>query len=112
MEWKPKTSIHSTLKPRLNVNDYKKDFKMDFINGDLVPNETVSGLDAFIQKFIKVLLTNKTPIINYGLLELLPKSNDQANFDKECENLSSAIVTHTKKKNINSFKHYNFYTKV
>lgn len=94
MEWKPKSSIHSTLEPRLNVNDYKKDFKMDFINCDFVPNETVSGLDAFIQKFIKVLLSNKTPVIKYGLLELLPKSNNQAEFDSQCENLSSAIIAH------------------
>lgn len=94
LEWKPKTFICSTLEPRINVNDYKKDFKMDFINGRLAPSETVSGIDAFIQKFIRVLLANKTPIINYGLLELLPKSNVQAEFDKECEKLSSAIVTH------------------
>ncbi|NLW05631.1 MAG: hypothetical protein GX029_10470 [Pseudomonadaceae bacterium] len=94
MKWQPSSPIRSTMQPRLDVSSYKKDHKFDFITGEFVSGEWVEGLDAFIQKFIKVLLTKETPVIKYGLAELLPKSQEQPEFEKECEKLSHAIVSH------------------
>jgi hypothetical protein len=94
MLWKALNPICSTLNPRLNVNDYKKDIKFDFIKGDIDINEWVYGFNGFVQRFVSTLLTNETPIIKYGLFELLPKSSNQVEFDKECETLANAIVSH------------------
>lgn len=94
MKWVPENPILSTITDRLDVKDYKKDYKFDFIKGDFILNEYVEGLDAFIQKFIKIILTNETPIIKYGLLELIPKSTNQNEFDDECIKLANAIVNH------------------
>ncbi|EHQ88290.1 hypothetical protein [Desulfosporosinus youngiae] len=94
MKWQPSIPVKSTLSPRVDAAIYKKDFKFDFVKGGFIPGSWVEGLDAFIQRFVKVLLTNETPIIKYGLYELLPKSQSQADFEQECITLSSAIVTH------------------
>ncbi|TCO69538.1 hypothetical protein [Marinisporobacter balticus] len=94
MKWNPTNPICSNIQPRLAVSDYKKDIKFDFLEGDLVLNETVEGFECFNQKFIKVLLTDETPIIKYGLFELLPTSKNQTEFEKECGKLAYAIVSH------------------
>lgn len=97
LKWNPKTEVRSSLSPRLNVNDYKTDYAIDFEgkNGEIsIGSNKVSGKDNFIQKFKKVLLSTNTPIITYGLYHLLPKSSDQTQFDEECSVLASALVKH------------------
>lgn len=94
MKWVPKNPIVSTIIDRKDIKSYKRDYKFDFIKGDLMLNQYVEGLDGFIQEFIKILITNETPIIKYGLLELIPRSTTQNEFDDECTKLASAIVNH------------------
>lgn len=94
MKWEPFTPIYSKIQPKLNVFDYKKDYKFNFINPNKSFGEYVEGFQAFKQKFIKVLLTSETPIIKYGLFELLPISNDPLEFNNQCSELAKAIVNH------------------
>lgn len=94
MKWEPLTPVYSKIQPKLNVFDYKKDYKFDFINPNKSFGEYVEGFESFEQKFITVLLCNKTPIIKYGLFELLPISNDQLEFNNQCSELSKAIINH------------------
>ncbi len=94
MNWNPLKPLSSNLQPRLKVSDYKKDVKIDFIKGDLVLDKYVEGFEAFCQKFTTVLLANETPIIKYGLFELLPISTTQNEFENQCEKLAQAIISH------------------
>jgi hypothetical protein len=100
MKWVPEYPVQSSLQPRLSVNDYKSDLALDFgpdgadlvmENGDL---KMVSGKENFIQTVKKVLLSNKTPLFNFGLQEFLPKSTDQNLFNQECLNLANELVSH------------------
>lgn len=94
MKWISNQPIFSTMQPRIDVNDYKKDFKFDYIKGDILLNEYVEGLDRFIQLFKSLILSNVTLTTPTGLLELIPKSKDQLEFNSQCEKLSDAIVKH------------------
>lgn len=94
MKWISNQPIFSTMQPRIDVNDYKKDYKFDYIKGDIVLNEYVEGIDRFIQLFKSLILSNVTITTPTGLLELIPKSKDQLEFNSQCEKLSDAIITH------------------
>lgn len=93
MKWTNKAKVTEILFERLPAQDYKSDYKFDFNNFRL-ENGMVSGLKAFEQKFKKVLLTDETPMVKYGLLQLLPTSLDQDEFDRQCCTLSEAILNH------------------
>ena len=94
MKWISNQPVFSTMQPRKDANNYKKDFKFDYIKGDIVLNEYVEGLDRFIQLFKSLILSNVTITTPTGLLELIPKSKDQIEFNNQCEKLSDAIVKH------------------
>ncbi|TMN21882.1 hypothetical protein [Lentibacillus cibarius] len=100
MKWIPRSPTESTIYPRVNVDTYKTDLAMSFDedgadiiieNGDM---KTVSGLDNFIQRLKSVLLANKTELFDYGLFEMFPKSTDQDKFNRECQLLAEALVSH------------------
>lgn len=93
MKWENQSRNIETLVERLPASSYKADFKFDFESKNLGP-EMVKGLDAFIQKFKRVLLSKKTPTITYGLADFLPDSLDQEEFNKQCEKLSFEILNH------------------
>lgn len=93
MKWNNEAKISETLIERLPASSYKKDIKFDFENKNLGP-EMVQGLEAFIQKFKKVLLTKNNKHFTYGLAEFLPHSSDQEEFNKQCEKLSYEILNH------------------
>lgn len=93
MKWNNEAKIFDTLVERLPASSYKADYKFDFESKNVGPG-MVQGLDAFIQKFKKVLLTHKTPRITYGLADLLPNSLNQEEFNEQCKKLTYEILHH------------------
>ncbi|WLR52435.1 DUF2634 domain-containing protein [Bacillus tianshenii] len=98
MKWNPATPVKSNLNPRLDVHSYKSDLAFDFDNGDLIiangDLKTVSGLENFIQKVKKVLLTQKTATIDYGLNDFLPDTTNENRFKNDCQLLANELVSH------------------
>lgn len=98
MKWVPVYPLRNTKQPKVNVHFYKKDIAFNFELGDveyqLGNPKMVEGLDNFKQRFIKVLLSDKNEVISYGLHEYLPLSNNQSEFEQECEQLAKALIEH------------------
>lgn len=86
----------STIQERLSANDYLRDMKFDFEEGDLVLENgdfgTVEGIDAFIQKVVKFTLTEKDQF-SYGLMNNIFQASDQAEFVAEAFDLANALVS-------------------
>lgn len=100
MKWKPVTAVRSTIVNRLNVSDYKRDYAFDFETGQFVDNGSayVSGLDAFIQKVVKFVLTDSEKF-SYGLMNKIFQASDQYHFDEEASDLATKLVSQS----LNSF---------
>jgi hypothetical protein len=98
LKWNPAKPVSSMRVQRLSTQNYKSDLSFDFEEGDFsIENgdlKTVNGLDGFIQRFIKVLLKEKSDIGSYGLQEYLPTSTDTQVFYNQCEELAKQIVKH------------------
>ncbi|WP_369378754.1 hypothetical protein [Lysinibacillus fusiformis] len=84
MKWENQAIISETLIDRLPAQSYKSDYKFDFERKS-IGSEMVQGLEAFIQKFKRVLLTPKTPKTYYELADSLPNSLNQEEFNKQSE---------------------------
>lgn len=93
MKWENKAIISETLIDRLPAKDYLSEYKFDFDRKSIGP-EMVQGLEAFIQKFKRVLLTPKTPKTYYGLADSLPTSLNQEEFNEQSEKLAYEIANH------------------
>lgn len=97
MKWFPTQPISSTVKPRLNVQDYKKDLAFDFEKGDFTivqgDLKTVSGLDNFIQKVQKFILTPKSNLWSYGFEHKLFEVTSEDDFKVEAESLAKQLVS-------------------
>ena len=97
MKWAPNQPIVSTITPRLSVHDYLTDLAFDFKVGDLVLEDgdlkTVSGLENFIQKVQKFILTPKTPRWPYGFDHRIFEATTEDFFQVEAESLARQLVS-------------------
>lgn len=94
--WKPSTPIKSTREVKL-IDNHPKDYKFDFKNFELIPNEKVEGVDALNQHIIKHINTpkNKYTIYegtNYGTEHSLFSTDNSEEFSRQANNLAEQII--------------------
>lgn len=97
MKWVPSQPVVSSVTPRLNVHDYLTDLAFNFENGDLILEngylKTVSGLENFIQKVQKFVLTPKNPRAPYGFEHRIFEATNSNDFCIEAESLARQMVS-------------------
>ena len=97
MIWNPENPICTSIAQRVDVNTYPQDFSFDFFKCEFDRNEAnsmklISGIDAFIQKVQKFVLTPKTEIFTYGLSHHVFTALTQQEFENECVSLATQMV--------------------
>lgn len=99
MEWVANPPIRSTIDTRLSVHDYETDLCFDFDLGELVVKNgdlaTVCGLDNFIQKVKRFILTPHSEGTRYGFSHRLFEVANKTDFAREAQNLAEQMVSQT-----------------
>ncbi|RXI77343.1 hypothetical protein [Levilactobacillus suantsaii] len=112
MQWISKKPILSDIQPRVDANTYGKDLKVGFDNDTVFENgdlAIVSGAENFLQT-VKTHLMVSNLEYDWGLKEYLPTTtDDQEEFDFNCEELANYLVSDPKIGNtINSLTRLSF----
>ena len=97
MIWNPANPVRTSIVQRVNVINYPQDFSFDFFKCEFARNDgnammLVGGLEAFIQKVQKFVLTPKTEHWTYGFNHHVFTAPNQQDFDNECFSLASQMV--------------------